>query len=213
MTTSGLLARQVLEHHADRPEELRDRVLAIGQAGERPEAFGGAALGDELRDGRAGYLGSVAGGHPRGRLDELDDRPERDALAVGEAAATEHPRRRRQAIDELVHEAALADAGVAAHSYPHAGDVSHGGLEAVDEAGKLSVTPPSAVQARVGDRAAQTPSTRNAGTGSALPLSVRGSSSTSVAASPTSRRVSPPMTTWPRAAVCSRRAATLTASP
>ena len=40
-----------------------------------------------------------------------------------------------------------------------------------------------------------TDSTRKAGTGSALPLSVSGASSSSVAASPTSRRVSPPMTT------------------
>ena len=106
------LRREDLEQAAHRPERLLDVAPAravLAEPDRVRDAFGdlGAVLG--VRDERA-QLGArgvrrVRLVDRRGLLDQLGDRPERDALAVGQAPGRKHTGAIADARDELGHQA------------------------------------------------------------------------------------------------------------
>ena len=112
-----------LEQLADPPEQLRPRELRGGQSdrcgdpvghGERVVRVAGDAPGDAcdlVERLLEGILVVDAGGAP----DDLGERPERDTVAVGQAAAAQHlaPFPGRGAAHELADQARLADARLA----------------------------------------------------------------------------------------------------
>ena len=159
-------------------------------------------------------LGRVLLGDPGGRLEDLADRPERDALAVGQAAALEDRRVVAQGRDELGGEAGLADAGGAQHG-------TSAQLRSAVTFSSAARSPPSS-----SSRPASAESSRREKPGarldrqqavgrdsSALPLSSSGSTAVTCTASRTRRSVSSPIRISSSVAACSSRAATLTASP
>ena len=79
------------EHAAKAPEELVDGIRGVGQADRRRSALrrGRVAVRERV-ELRAGQVERVVVVHARELAERLGDRPERDALAVGEAAAARH---------------------------------------------------------------------------------------------------------------------------
>ena len=183
-TTSGLRRREVLEQLAHRPE----RLLDPGRPGRR-RAAGASRVGDEslsapARSPRAGARRSCAGPRSGGRapaipaasISDRRDRPERDALAVGQAAALHDRRARPEPRRELGGQARLPDAGRAHDGDELARPRRRHAREAPLEDGELALAAderrvePAAPAPAPGDDLEQ----RHAGTGSALPLSSSG---------------------------------------
>ena len=222
-TTSGRSRRERLEEPPHRPERLLDARPRRRQADERRQP-----LGDELgrlgsRRQSAGDLrrAASAGGRlvdPGRVLDDLGDRPERDALAVGQAAAAERRSRRRPVADR--NSRARRDLPTPAGAED--GDELAGAAldaPASNACSSVASSPLAADERRVeparpARRApASTSSSRQAATGSALPFSASGSDAlghdgvADEAVGRLAERISP------GSAACSSRAATLTASP
>src|SRR5207253_9735634 len=109
------LARERAHELPRAPEELLDRELRVREADRGRDAIDdGVALVVREQPGELGARGlrRVVLADPGGVAHELDERPERDPLPVGQAAAAADPglavERRRERLDE----ARLADARV-----------------------------------------------------------------------------------------------------
>ncbi len=122
----GALVRERLEQFPDRPEGLLGRRCGFTLADGGGNAFGHkfALLVEERRNG-AGVLACDL-------FHDLDERPVRDALAVGQATAQDEPcivfRR-----DEFPHEPRLADARWPKNRYEPAGALSDAALKLVPQ--------------------------------------------------------------------------------
>ncbi len=106
--------RQRLQERPDRPERLVHAGRALADPDHLRHAFGGllaaAFAGNDPRD-LAPRLGRRVAVGQAGRLgDDLDDRPERDPLAVRQAPPPERDRARTRGGEELLDQARLADA-------------------------------------------------------------------------------------------------------
>ena len=110
----GLLRRGMLEEPPDRPRELLHREGLWSQTDHRGEAFRDALARRvrERRELRERRLGTVVVHDPACRLERLCERPERDAVAVREAASLEGERTVGDPIEELGHQPRLPDACV-----------------------------------------------------------------------------------------------------
>ncbi len=140
-TTSGRVGRQPLEQPPGRREGLLDRVRRLDQADRGADALREVGLaGDRLQLGH-GELPRVvvrdAGGLPH----DLGERPERDPVAVGEAAPVERAHVAAGAGEELAEQARLADAGRAEHRHELRPALPPGSLERVLQHGELVVPP------------------------------------------------------------------------
>ena len=145
---------------------------------------GGGRLG--LSEQRLERSRGVALGQCAELLQDLDDGPVGDPLAVGEAAATHDPR--IEAPQELGCQARLPDAGRSENREELARAVFHRLLEGVTQSAQLRRAPDhlscEAALDLAGDR-----QQRHAGTSSALPLSSRRRSSPTSTAARTRRSV------------------------
>ena len=126
-------AGQDLEQALERPEGV------LGQAGVLADA---QQLGDPLGDQRApllapeqlgqpapGLLGGVVGADPGRLADDLDHRPQGDAVAEGRAVAAQDGGLVPEAGHELVDQPGLADPGRAEHAHQVAGPLGRRPLE------------------------------------------------------------------------------------
>jgi hypothetical protein len=115
--------RQSLEELARRPVDLGQRKVRGGEAGCRCQALDHVGAADDCLQPGAGLVGRVV--FPDiGRLpDHFHERPERDAIAVRQAAAAEEARARGDATDDFVRQPGFADARVADDRH-HAGFLS-----------------------------------------------------------------------------------------
>ena len=145
----------------------------------------------------------------------LAQRPERQSLAVGEAAARRDRRALAHRLGELVREPRLADAGRAEDRDELAAAPADRSLERRGELPQLVLAsdqrgrePPVAEPG-----AFSTPTSLNAGTRPLFPLSSSGGTGSALTACLTSSSVRSPIRISPRGAACSSRAARLTASP
>ena len=94
--------REVLEAACAPPRRSPGRPASRGRGRAAPRGARGPARRRPLAGAGAeifapGLVGRIPLGDPGGVLEHGDDRPERDALAVGQAAALEHRRARRRA--------------------------------------------------------------------------------------------------------------------
>ena len=108
-------ASQLLEDRPDAPEQLVLSVQVLREADARLDAAGrvGQLLAETGLELDAGILLAVLRHDPGGLPQHLRQRPERDAVTVGQAAAAQHRRLVGEAIHELLDEPALADPGLA----------------------------------------------------------------------------------------------------
>ena len=108
-------AGQLLKDRPHAPEQLVLAVLVLREAHDRLDATGrvGQLLAEAGLELDAGVLLAVLR-HDPGRLSQhLGQRPEGDAVAVGQAAAPQYHRLVGEAPHELLDEPALADPGLA----------------------------------------------------------------------------------------------------
>ena len=154
-------------------------------------------------------------GFDANRDQDLDQRPVGDALAVRKAPPTKDVGRVAHALEEVSDETRLPDAGRPEKREEPARAVRHGVLVVAPETLALPVSPDKRrlEPPREGVGMVQTPRSRKASTSSDFPFSASGSTGSTFTASRTSSRVSAPISVSVAAAACSRRAATLTASP
>ena len=150
------------------------------------------------------------------RDQDLDERPVRDALPVGEAAPAQDVGRVADALEEVGDEARLADAGRPEEREEPARAVGDRVLVVAPEPLALALAPDERrlEMARERRRVARAP--RGGETPPPAPTSPSARAArprSTRTASRTSSRVAAPMSISPAAAACSRRAATLTASP
>ena len=105
---------QDLEQPPHAPEHLLDGVHRPHEPDRRRDAVGhlGVAAG-ERGELAARALGRVVLADVRRGAHGLGNRPERDPVAVGQAAAAHDHRRAAEAVGELAQQARLADAGLA----------------------------------------------------------------------------------------------------
>ena len=137
------LRAEVLEQLADPPEGLLDGGAPGVDAEERHEPLGderGVAVGaEELGDLAPRQLGPVALADPGGVHEGRRDRPERDALAVREAAPLDDGRLVAEPGRELVAEARLARTGRAEHGDDLARPLGRDAREGVLEPAELAL--------------------------------------------------------------------------
>src|SRR5829696_28931 len=196
---------------ADQRGQSRLQPLAVGGvAGHR--ADGRVQLGRDLR--------GVVGLHDAGLgLDDLPQGPEADRLPVGHALAPPPGHQLRLGVDkagELPHQPALADPGYAEHGdqprgmlaerLPVAASQRRQFLVAADQRGRRPLGQIHAGRLRAA-------STRQIGTGSALPLTWTGASRSYSNNAWVARQVASPTTTPLTGATPWSRAAVLTTSP
>ena len=94
-TTIGRARARWPSSTPDRPEQLGDGIRGVGQAGERREPLDHALASGTTSAIAARAASASSPDADAGRLlDELHDRPEGDALAVGQAASAQHLRAR-----------------------------------------------------------------------------------------------------------------------
>ncbi len=163
-------------------------------------------------------VGSVVGpSRSAAACDDLGEREERDALAVGEAAAAEDRRVGPGPAEELLHEPRLADARRPEQREQVRGALGPSRARARAGASRAPSSRPTIGESRCRAWPPCRPSTRRAGrrrTGSDLPFSSSGSTGSTSTASLHERDTSArPAAPRPAAAACSSRAATFTASP
>ena len=111
---------------------LRSPSTASSTPAARPSRSATASSSQQARSFSTRLLDGIVVGDPGRGLHHLGERPVRDALAVGEAAAGEHGRA-LEARDELAREPALADARLAVDREQVRAAVAHGALERVLE--------------------------------------------------------------------------------
>ena len=191
------LALDGLEHADGEPEQIGDRLVL-------------AALAQLSLRG----LERIVVGDAGGRLHHLGERPVRDALAVGQAAAEQH-RRALETGDELAREAALPDAWIAVEREQRRAAVADGAREGVLEQLELALAPDER-RREAADRLLRPPRrrpTRCAATGFCQPR--RSSGPTGSSSMRPRRRLAAPGPTRisPGPASCWSLAARLTASP
>src|SRR6266508_4548551 len=161
------LLRQRFDQLPHRPERLLVRGVALPEAGGGCEPVDddlGLGLACEERGQlRASVLRRVAWADRGGLADELRERPEGDALAVGHAAAHQDARLFAELREELVHEPRLPDARRAEDREEMAGVLVDGPPESLLKEGELAlsaderrVEPPSE-RGRAGDDSEQAP--------------------------------------------------------
>ena len=215
-----LLAGGCLEQLADRPERL-GRVGGGLRLAERTSH----ALDDrgrvlvvlqQPRDPGLRLLGAlvVRGAHEA--LDDRAQRPEGEALAVGEAAAGHDLGLAAQRGPEVLRQARLADPGRADDRDQLAAAPRDRAVEGLAHAGPARARGRPAARRGAESRSAcpsATSTRRKAGTGSLLPFSSSGGTGSTTTESRTRSSVRSPIRISSGGAVCSRRAATLTASP
>ena len=135
------LARERLEQHPHRPEELVDKVVLLREPECGREALEHRLVvaddPGELLERRRGVVVDDA----RGLSHRLRERPERDSPPVGEAAAAEDVRLALDRAGELGHEARLADARVGEQRHEPAGAISPRPPELALEERQLALAP------------------------------------------------------------------------
>jgi hypothetical protein len=211
-------ARQVPEQLADRPGGLlrpADRVGKPNRGGDPAGDLTGLLLAGEQGGQLAACLGRGVVVASCRLADDLGDRPVGDALAVGQAAAAQDGGPFADVRQRLVHQPGFAEPGGAQHGDQPAGPLADHPVEHVKQPPALQLaadhgTSRRRLWPRLSDVTARS---RHAATRSALPLTASGATGSAWTASRTSRQVMRPSSTSPAAAACSRRAATLTASP
>ena len=116
-------ARQRLDELARCPEHLGKRVLLLREAdgGSEPLEHLLVALAQEPRELGARGREIVGVLDSRRFPERLDERPERDPVAVGEASAADDERALRGRFANVLDEPGLADAGVARDEHARAG--------------------------------------------------------------------------------------------
>ena len=200
-----------VDEHGLRPLQVVDR--------RRPAAAPAARASSSLRKATRVSSGveatTLSGSIPSGD-EHLDERPVRDALAVREAAAAQDVGRVADALEEVGDEARLADAGRPEEREEPAAAIGDRILVVAPESLSFALTADE--RRRRGDGRA--PPRRRAPRPVGTPRPAPPSPSLRAArrarrrtASRTSSRVSGPIRISPGEAACSRRAATLTASP
>ena len=199
-----------LEQPPHRPERLLAAERAVVAADRRSHA-----PGDPLRVRLVGEQ-AVERLVAAELLHELAERPVRDPLAVGEAAAAQHGRRPADLAEQLGREPRLADSGRPGDRAEQAAPFGQHALEHPADA--LEARPSGR---RAGRRAAarqpaahgSTASSGSAVTTSRLPFTVSCRLAPTVTASRTNGYVVSPSRISPVSADCSRRLARFTASP
>ena len=134
-----LVGGERLQQPADAPEHLLDRERGVGQADHRLQAGGdGAASGQRLDLGprlvRRIRLVDVGGD-----ADRVGHRPERDAVAVRQAAARHDAGRRLDRGEELRGQPRLADSRLAEQRHQPRPAVGDGAVELREQLGVLLV--------------------------------------------------------------------------
>ena len=114
-TTSGRRRASCSNSLRSAPEHLLDGELAVGQADHEPRRASTASASRALRRSRAELRPRgrrrVLLGDPGRQPDDLDQRPERDALAVRQAAPAQDRGLAADEPEELLDQPRLADAG------------------------------------------------------------------------------------------------------
>ena len=180
-TTSGAGGGEAGEHAAHSPEELVDRIGGVGEpdGGRGALGRGPVAVREGVELGPRLVVGVVVE-DARQLAQGLRDRPEGDPLAVRQAAPAGDRRPLGHRLQELGDEARLPGAGDRLDDHqaraPRLGDRR----ELRPERRELLVTADEPRRpARAQAAADRTPSSRNAGIGSDLPLSSSGSTASS----------------------------------
>ena len=182
------VAGELLELRPHRPEELAGSRAAVGHLRER------------------------SGGGRSRLLEHRDERPECDPLAVAEAAPSEHGR--VDAVQELGCQPRLAEACGAEDSEEVAAALPYGALVGPAQLLELGVAAdercvqPAGDRQRLGIDVEQAKRRHRLGLAASVDLPRLDAHGIAHR-----RRVASPISTSPSAASCSRRAATLTASP
>ena len=130
---------QDLEEPADAPEQLADRERRIAEADRRRHALDHRVFPDDAAQLPQGGRRRVRLEQSRTVPDDLGDRPEGDAVAVGEAPAAHDRRPRACRVEELLRQARLADARVADDRHDPTGTRRVGRVEGLGEEAQLGL--------------------------------------------------------------------------
>ena len=198
-STTGALGREPLEQPSQRPEELLDRERRRREPdrGSKPVGDDFTSVVGERAELRQCLVGVVLVDDSRLGADRLGERPESDAVAVGEAAPGEHGRARRptRARNSVVSR----DLPTPASPTGSRGAASERSIASSMVVEERSSSVVAADEGRVASPrplgGSRTRTRRYAGTGSDFPFSASGSTSSTSTASRTSRYVSAPIRT------------------
>src|SRR5947207_2856785 len=211
----GAFARDRLEHSSVGPKDFRKAQLLAREPDGRGDSIRDLSLPDQASKLRDALFGRVLRSDPRGATRRFDQRPERDALAVGQAAAAEDQRGRIARVDELADQPALAAARVGDDRRHPSPSLVEGAQQDLAQGGHLRLTPdhgrvlaPPEALDRLRDREK---AIRRTVLG--LPFNTNRTTGPDVTRIRTKPRGKPPDQHPRGGAACSRRAATLTASP
>ena len=137
----GAFARDRLEHSSGGPKDFRKAELLAREPDGRGDSIRDLSLPDQASKLRDALFGRVLRSDPRGATRRFDQGPERDALAVGQAAAAEDQRGRIARVDELADQPALAAARVGDDRRHPSPSLVEGAQQDLAQGGHLRLTP------------------------------------------------------------------------
>jgi hypothetical protein len=137
------LPRQRLQQSADRPEDLLGAKRTRAEAEQAAEAVGDRSslwvAADDGGDPFAALMRRQRGAEPGCSLDDLDHRPERDALPIGQAAPDQHCRLVLDLGEELRGQTRLPRSGRPEHRHELAGLVGLRSFEGLAQHRQLAL--------------------------------------------------------------------------
>src|SRR6266516_5054988 len=130
-----------LEQLSSSPERLRKAELLATQSDDGGDAIDDRAIADKAVQLRHALLRRIVRLNPSSRTGGFDERPERDAFAVWQAASAENQGSRIARVDELADQAALPGAGIRNHGRHATGPLIPRALEDFAERRHLTFAP------------------------------------------------------------------------